>query len=111
MNKDRIEDREDSQESDAEMRAGKALLKSHGRELEITGLGVIASLIIAFWTLVGDGTILLSEYMVFVSLLLVSAAGMIWRIRKLAPGGEMLPARLKPGRAYRVTFGARGTRW
>jgi hypothetical protein len=105
------EDRENNPESNAQMRAGNALLKSRGRGLEITGLGIIASLIIAFWTLVGDGTIPLPEYLVFVSLLLVSAAGMVWRIWKLGPGGELRPARLKPGRAYRVTFGARGTRW
>jgi hypothetical protein len=107
------EDRENTQESDSEKKSERALLKARGRELEITGLGVIASLIIAFWSLVGDGTILMSEYLVFVSLLLVSAAGIAWRLWKLTPGGEMRTSftRLKPGQVYRVTFGARGTRW
>jgi hypothetical protein len=105
------EDRESVQEGDSKKKSQRALLKTCGREPEITGLGIIASLIIAFWTLVGDGTIPFSDYLVFVSLLLVSAAGMAWRIWKLGPGGELRTVPLKPGQAYRVTFGAGGTRW
>ncbi len=101
----------DSNPEDSRLTARDARLKSRGRELETTGLGVIASLIIAFWSLVGDGTLSISQYLVFVSLLLVSAAGMVWRIWKLSPRGELRPVRLKSGRAYRVTFGARSERW
>lgn len=57
-----------------------AMLKSQGQSLEVTGLGVIAALIIAFWSLVGDGTLPLSQYLVFVAFMLVSASGLVWRI-------------------------------
>jgi hypothetical protein len=46
---------------------------------------VIASLIMAGWTLVGDGTLRLSDYLVFVAFLLLSAAGLVWRIVNLSP--------------------------
>jgi FtsH-binding integral membrane protein len=58
---------------------------SHERTLEITALGMIACLIIAFGTLVTDGTLPLSQYLFFVALLLVSVSGLVWRIFKLAP--------------------------
>lgn len=59
--------------------------KSSEGSLEVTGLGLIACLIIAFWSLVGDGTLPISQYLVFVAFLLVSAGGLVWRILKLAP--------------------------
>jgi hypothetical protein len=62
-----------------------AIPRQNARSLEVTGLGVIASLAIAFWSLTGDGTLALSEYLVFAGLLLVSAAGLVWRIVKAAP--------------------------
>jgi hypothetical protein len=60
-------------------------LKPSERSLEVTGLGVIVSLIVAFWSVVQDGTLPLSQYLVFVAFLLVSAGGLVWRILKLAP--------------------------
>jgi hypothetical protein len=81
-----MEERCDSNPQDPQLTAGNTQRKLSGRELEITGLGVIASLIIAFWSLVGDGTLLLSQYLVFVSLLLVSAAGMVWRALEARSG-------------------------
>ena len=78
---------------------------SRGRTLEVTGLGAIAALILAFWTLVGDGTLPLSQYLVFVALLLISAAALVWRLRQLSPRGEDPERRVAPG-AYRVVFGS-----
>jgi hypothetical protein len=60
-----------------------ALLQSSGRSLEVTGLGLILSLILAFWSLVADGALPLSTYLVFVGILLVSVGGLVWRIVKL----------------------------
>jgi hypothetical protein len=86
---------------------GGSPLKSTGRTLEITGLGIIASFILAFWSLVGDGTLRLSQYLVFVALLLISAGGMVWRLWKLGPARDGVARVLEPG-AYRVTFDQRG---
>jgi hypothetical protein len=72
-------------EGDSINQARDAILKSRERSVEVTGIGVIACFIIAFWSLVGDGTVTLSEYFVFVACLLVSAGGLVWRILKLAP--------------------------
>lgn len=83
----------------------KALLRSKDGSAEKLGLGVIAALIVSFWTLVADGTLPLAQYVVFVALLLVSAGGMVWRIRKLYPRDSAPGERkLRPG-AYRVSFG------
>jgi hypothetical protein len=102
------EDGENRQESDAEWNGRNGLLKSHGRWLEVKGLGFIAALIVAFWSLVSDGTLPLSQYLVFLSLMLVSAGGMVWRIWKLNPEKHTKASdRLQPG-VYRVSFGDRG---
>lgn len=58
--------------------------KSHKQSLEITGLGMLAALMIAPYSLVGDGTLKLSDYLVFVGFLLVSAWGLAWRLLRLA---------------------------
>lgn len=98
------EDQDKAQESDSEANGRNALLKLRGRSLEIRGLGIIAALVIAFWSLVGDGTIQLSQYLIFVSFMMISAAGMVWRIWKLTPQAQAVPLdRLQPG-IYRVTF-------
>jgi hypothetical protein len=105
------EGKQDEQtESSTDVNGLPALLKAQGHSLEITGLGIVASLILAFWSLVSDGTLPLSQYLVFVSFLLVSAGGMIWRLWKLNPrrNGASGSA-LKPG-VYRVTFGDRSYR-
>jgi hypothetical protein len=65
--------------------AANAIPGSSEGTLEVTGLGMIACLIIAFWSLVGDGTLPLSTYLVFVAFLLVGAVGLVWRILKHAP--------------------------
>jgi hypothetical protein len=70
---------------DSKKDATGAVLDSSGVSLEVTGLGMIASVIIAFWGFVGDGTLPLTTYLVFVAFLLVSAGGLVWRIVKLAP--------------------------
>lgn len=66
-------------------KARDIILKSRKRPIEVMGLGVIASLIPTFWSLVDDGTLQLSDYLVFVGFLLVSAGGLVWRIVKLGP--------------------------
>lgn len=102
MSEDR-DKRDKTEESDSERNGRNALLRSRGRSLEITGLGIIISLIVSFWSLVGDGTIELSQYLIFVSLMLISAGGMVWRLWKLTPQGQVAADRLQPG-AYRVSF-------
>ena len=57
---------------------------SCAHSLEVIGLGIIGSLIVAVWTLVADGTLRLSDYLVFVAFLLVSAGGLAWRLGNLA---------------------------
>ncbi len=86
-----------------------ATVKSCGQSIEVTGLGVIASLVISFGTLVGDGTILLSQYLVFLALMGISAGGMVWRLCKLSSNGNLQhkdDERLQPG-IYRVSFDGR----
>ena len=101
------EEQDRNQESDPEANGRSALLKSRGRSLEITGLGIIVSLVVAFWSLVGDGTIQFSQYLVFLACMLISAAGMVWRILKLTPQNRAVPVeRLQPG-IYRVSFRGR----
>lgn len=98
------EDRSKNRESGSEANGRNVLLKSRGQSLEITGLGIIVSLVVAFWSLVGDGTIAFSQYLIFVSFMLISAAGMVWRIWKFAPQPQAIAAeRLQPG-VYRVSF-------
>jgi hypothetical protein len=72
-------------ESNSAKHASDAIFWSSERSVEVTGLGAIACFIISFWTLVGDGMLTLSQYLVFVAFLLVSAGGLVWRILKLAP--------------------------
>lgn len=100
----------DSEPNDCESTphgGGRDLLPgSGGRSLEVTGLGLIAALILAFWTLVSDGTLPLSQYLFFVAMLLISAAALVWRLRHLSPAGEDSERRLPPG-VYRVVFGGR----
>lgn len=66
-------------------RVRKAVLDSGEHALEVTGLGVIAALSIAFGSLVTDGTLPLSQYLVFFAFLMMSASVLVWRIFKLAP--------------------------
>jgi hypothetical protein len=86
--------------------AGSALLKPHGRSLEVTGLGVVTALALAFGTLVSDGTLPLSQYLVFVSFLAISAGAMVWRMVKLTPDGRSIEKRLQAG-VYRISFHGR----
>ncbi len=48
-------------------------------------MGVIAALMIAFASLVVDGTLRFSQYLVFAAFLLVGGAVLLWRIFDLAP--------------------------
>jgi hypothetical protein len=96
----------DQKDENCDAQKEGAILKSRGRRLEVTGLGVVASLVVAFWSLVTDGTLGLSQYLVFLSLMLISAGAMVWRIVKLAPHEEDEEKRLEPG-VYRVSFGGR----
>jgi len=63
----------------------KAVLESSQHSLEVTGLGVIAGLMIAFGSLVSDGTLPLSQYLMFFVFLMLSASALVWRIFKLPP--------------------------
>jgi hypothetical protein len=103
--------REETEEArEDETKAVGGLLKTRGRSLEVTGLGIIASLIVAFGSLVSDGTVPFSQYLVFLAFMLVSATGLVWRMLKLAPGGKLKSdARVRAG-AYRVSFGGRASR-
>jgi hypothetical protein len=58
---------------------------SNDHTFEVTGLGIIAALTVAFGGLVTDGTLPLNQYLVFAAFLLVSAGAMAWRIFKTAP--------------------------
>jgi hypothetical protein len=94
---------------DDEAKAAGALSKTRGRSLEVTGLGIIASLIVAFGSLVSDGTIPFAQYLVFLGFMLVSVAGLVWRIVRLAPGGKLNSEAVRAG-VYRVSFGDRASR-
>ncbi len=59
--------------------------KSRGRSTQVSGLGMIAALIAACWSLVTDRTPRLSEFLLFVALLLFSAGGLVWQMLKPAP--------------------------
>ncbi|HSZ16501.1 MAG TPA: hypothetical protein VK764_05335 [Terracidiphilus sp.] len=102
---DALKDAKKLEPSESSVNGRNALLRSKDGSAEILGLGVIAALIVAFWTLVADGTLPLAQYMVFVALLLVSAGGMVWRIWKLYPRESAAGARKLPPGAYRVSFG------
>lgn len=93
----------DDQNNDGATKDESTILKSRRRSLEITGLGVVASLVVSFWSLVSDGTLPLSQYLVFLSLMLVSAGAMVWRIVRLSPDEGVEEKRLEPG-VYRVSF-------
>lgn len=100
-----IENRnEGAAETETEPHGAHSPLKARGRTLEVTGLGIIAALVLAFGTLVSDGTLPLAQYLIFLSLMLVSAGGMLWRIWRLTPERIAAPGRLQPG-VYRVSFG------
>jgi hypothetical protein len=101
---------EAQQESDADAKAASAPTKSRGRSFEVTGLGIVAALIVAFWSLVSDGTIPFNQYLVFLSFMLVGAAGLVWRLFKLAPGGRLKNEKTLRAGVYRVSFGGRGSR-
>jgi hypothetical protein len=71
--------------TDSMKQSGKAALELSDHSFEVTGLGVIAALTIAFGSLVNDGTLPLSQYLVFFAMLMVGASVLVWRIFKLAP--------------------------
>jgi hypothetical protein len=102
------EPQKDEQDGSAKKAGAGSLLNCHGRSFEITGLGVVTSLIISFGCLVSDGTLPLEQYLVFLMLMVVSAGAMVWRIWNLVPDaktlrGEDEDERLKPGE-YRIVF-------
>lgn len=66
-------------------KTGEAIPSSNGYSFEVTGLGVIAALMVAFAGMVSDGTLPRAQYLVFAAFLLVSAAALAWRIFKLSP--------------------------
>jgi len=102
----RVNEERQKPETDASEKSKKAILKSCGRSLEITGLGIVASLIVSFGSLVIDGTLPLDQYLVFLALMLVGAGGLVWRIWNLVPDGRTIrkeDERLQPGE-YRIEF-------
>ena len=64
---------------------GDNLLKDHKQSLEITGLGIIVSLMMAAWPLVSDGTLSIPDYLALVAFLLAGAAVLALRLVELAP--------------------------
>jgi hypothetical protein len=102
------EERKDGQTAARKDSAG-SLPNCQGHSFEITGLGVVASLIISFGCLVSDGTLPLDQYLVFLLLMMVCAGAMVWRIWNLVPDGQMTrkeDRRLEPGE-YRIEFKGR----
>ncbi len=69
--------------------AKDATLKQCDGSLEVTGLGMIVALMITFSYLVYEDALPLSEYLVFVAFLLVSAGGLVWRTFKLVPTSKV----------------------
>jgi len=55
------------------------------QSLEVTGLGMIACVIIASGSLVVDGSLDLSHFLVFSGFLLLSAIGLVWRLLSPTP--------------------------
>jgi hypothetical protein len=53
--------------------------------LEVTGLGMIAALLLGASKFVIEGTLPLSQFLVFAGFLVVSMGGLVWRIVSLAP--------------------------
>jgi hypothetical protein len=76
---------------DSARQTSNSIVNSPDRAAEVTGLGVIAALMIAFGSLVIDGSLPLSQYLVFATFLLVSAGGLGWRMWRLAPGRTANP--------------------
>jgi hypothetical protein len=70
--------------TDSMKQTSETILDSSGHASEVTGLGVIAALMIAFGSLVSDGTLRLSQYLVFFACLTVGASVLVWRIFKPA---------------------------
>jgi hypothetical protein len=58
---------------------------STAHSIEVTGLGIIAALLVACAGLVSDGSLPLNQYLVFAAFLLVSSGGLAWRIFKSPP--------------------------
>jgi len=81
---------------DSMMQTGHGSLRSNDYSIEVTGLGIIAALAIAFAGLVSDGMLPLSQYLGFLGFLLVGADGLVWRILWLAP------ARVRKSDALRI---------
>jgi hypothetical protein len=77
------EEKNNSSESDPFK--GEADEIRQARERSVTGLGMISALIVACWSLVADGELPLSDYLLFVAFLLVCASALAWQIWKLAP--------------------------
>lgn len=82
------EQKDNPRESGSPKQVRDDLLKSCEHSVEVTGLGFIAALIMAAWPLVSDGTLKLSDYLVFVAFLLVSAGGLVWHLVRLAPNNK-----------------------
>lgn len=101
------EEQKDEQNGGAKRNSEGSVLNCHGRSLEIVGLGVVTSLIISFGCLVSDGTLPLSQYLVFLLLMVVCAGAMVWRIWNLVPDERTIRGeedeRVKPGE-YRISF-------
>ena len=69
---------------DSLIRASHQTSDSHRRTPQVTGLGLIACLAIAIGSLVCEGTLPFTNYLVFLAFLLVGAGGLVWRM--LTPG-------------------------
>jgi hypothetical protein len=84
--------------TDSMRRTRKAIVESSDHSFEVTGLGVIVALTIAFGSLVSDGTLLLSQYLVFFAFLMVGAGALVWRILKPAAARAAKPGETRsPG--------------
>jgi hypothetical protein len=80
------EDKDNSREIFSRNEVNDALFGPREHPVEVTGLGIVAALVIAVLFLVSDGTLRLSVCVEVITVLLLVAGGLIWRLAKLLPG-------------------------
>jgi hypothetical protein len=75
---------DDGRENSSPKTVQETVFGSTEQSVEVTGLGMIAALIISSWFLVSDGTLELANYILFAVFLVASAGVLVWRIVRRA---------------------------
>jgi hypothetical protein len=70
---------------DPASQAENSILQSREGSREVTALGAITAVLVAFASLVHEGSLPLVDYLVFAAFLLVGAGALVWRLVKLGP--------------------------